>query len=55
LFFKTQDIVATLGDVKHGDKIPLQLTGNLSEEYGGHEFVAEDVITIIERGKKKRR
>jgi len=55
LKFRTQDILTALGEVSDGDKIPLQLTGQLKEEYGGHAFAAEDVITILKKGKGKKK
>ena len=55
LKFRTKKIVAALGDISDGDKIPLTLTGRLKEAYGGYGFVSEDMITILKKGKKRRR
>jgi len=48
LKFKTQEVVAALGDVSDGDVLVLTLTGNL---LGGTSIVGEDVILIIKKGK----
>jgi len=51
LKFKTQGIVATLGEVEHKDELLLTLEGELFEELGGTPIVGADCITI--RGKYK--
>ncbi len=50
LKFDTQEIVAALGEVSDGDVITLTLTGTL---YDGTEFTAEDIVTVLVKGKKK--
>lgn len=53
LKFKTQELVETLNlDDVAGDTIPLTLTGNLKEEYGGTPIRGQDCIRIK---KKKQR
>ena len=49
LKFKTQEIVAALGDINDGDVMVLHLTGNLKEEFGGTPIVGEDVVRIIKK------
>ena len=49
LKFKTQEIVAALGDVNDGDVMVLYLTGNLKEEFGGTAIAGEDVVIIIKK------
>ena len=54
LKFDTQDVVAmnllTLG----GETIPLTITGNLKEEYGGTAIEGQDCVRVLEKkGKKK--
>ena len=49
LKFKTQEIVAALGDVNDGDVMVLHLTGNLKEEFGGMAIAGEDVVIIIKK------
>ena len=51
LKFKTQGIVATLGEVEHKDELLLTLKGELFEELGGTPIVGADCIAI--RGKYK--
>lgn len=51
LKFKTQEVVAALGDVSDGYVLVLRLTGNLLEEFGGTPILGEDIIIIIEKGK----
>lgn len=51
LKFKTQEVVAALGEVNDGDVLVLHLTGNLLAEYGGTPVVGEDVIWIVEKRK----
>ena len=48
LKFKTQDIVETIGDVNHGDVLPLELTGVL---FGERPIEGADYIVI--RGRHK--
>jgi hypothetical protein len=48
LKFKTQDIVEVIGEVNHGDVLPLELTGVL---FGERPMEGADCITI--RGKHK--
>jgi hypothetical protein len=50
LKFKTQQIVAALGDLEDGFCRVMTLTGNLKEEFGGTEIVGEDVVIIKLRG-----
>ena len=45
--FKTQEVVAALGDVYDGNVVIVQLAGNLKPEYGGTSFVGEDVVLIL--------
>jgi hypothetical protein len=47
LKFRTQDIVAALGDVEDGDVVPLTLTG----EYDGTAFEAVDCIWVLDKTK----
>ena len=47
--FKTQEVVAALGDVSDGDVLVLELTGNLREEYDGKPIEGEDVVVILEK------
>jgi hypothetical protein len=49
LKFKTQEIVAALGDVNDGDVLVLTLTGNLKGDFGGGPITGEDVIWVIEK------
>lgn len=48
--FKTQDVVATLGNVSNGDCIGVMLTGNLND---GTPFMADDVIRVIDNSNPK--
>ncbi|OGO26403.1 MAG: hypothetical protein A2W33_10765 [Chloroflexi bacterium RBG_16_52_11] len=47
--FNAQEVVAAVGAVNDGDVLVLQLTGKLTEEFGGTGFVGEDVVWIIKR------
>jgi hypothetical protein len=50
--FKAQEVVAVLGEVADGDVLIIPLTGSLLEEFGGTPIVGEDVVVILEKGKK---
>jgi hypothetical protein len=52
LKFRTQEVVAALGEVNDGDCIVVTVTGNLLEEFGGTPVRGEDVVLILEKGKK---
>jgi hypothetical protein len=52
LNFNRQEIIAALGDVADGECVTLDLTGNLKEEFGGTPIMGEDVILILNKGKK---
>lgn len=52
LKFKTQEIIAALGEVSHGTCLVLALTGNLKENFESMPFVGEDVVWILKKGKK---
>jgi len=47
--FKTQEIVASLGDVYDGDVLGLTVTGNLKEAFGTIPIAGTDNIQIIEK------
>jgi hypothetical protein len=49
--FDKEEVVAMLGGVSDGDCLIVEIIGNLLEEYNGGEFVGEDVIRIIKKGK----
>lgn len=49
LKFKTQEVIAAIGTVYDGDVLVLQLTGNLSGEFGGTGFFGEDVVRIFNK------
>jgi len=49
LKFKAQEVGAALGEVNDGDVLVLQLSGKLKEEYGGIEFIGEDVVWILKK------
>jgi hypothetical protein len=51
LKFKTQEVVAALGDVSDGDVLVLQLDGYLLDEFGGGAILGEDVIVILTKDK----
>jgi len=51
LKFDTQEVVDALGEVFDGECLPLTLTGNLSEEFGGTPIVGEDVVLILKKVK----
>jgi hypothetical protein len=51
LKFKTQDIVAALGEVGDDECRVLMLTGNLKEEFGSTPIEGEDVVVIKNKGK----
>jgi hypothetical protein len=46
--YKSQEVVAALGDFNDGDVLVLMLTGNLKEEYGGTPIEGMDVVVILE-------
>ncbi len=48
LKFDTQEVVKTLGKVKDGECLTLQLTGNLLD---GTAIVGEDVVVILKKGR----
>lgn len=50
LKFKTQELVAALGEVADGDVLVLHLTGNLKEEFGGNPISGEDVVVMLVNG-----
>ncbi len=47
--FKTQEVLAALGEVTDGEVLVLSLTGMLTEECGGRSFEGEDVVIIRQR------
>jgi hypothetical protein len=47
--FKTQEVIAALGEVNGGDVLVIPLTGFLTEEFGGTPIVGEDVIVILKK------
>jgi hypothetical protein len=47
LKFRSQEVIAALGEVSDRDVVVLVLTGNLKEEFGGTSFVGEDVVLIL--------
>jgi hypothetical protein len=49
LKFKTQEIVAALGDVDDGDVLVLWLTANLKAAFGGGAIAGDDEVWIIEK------
>jgi hypothetical protein len=49
--FKTQEVIAALGEVFDGDVLTIPLTGFLLEEFGGTPIVGEDVIVILQKKK----
>jgi hypothetical protein len=49
LKFKSQELVAAIGEVADGDVLVLSLTGNLMEEFGGTPIIGEDVIVILKK------
>lgn len=49
--FKSQEVVAALGDVADGDVLVIPLSGFLLEEFGGTPIVGEDVIVILQKKK----
>jgi hypothetical protein len=52
LKYESQEIAAALGEVADGDVIVVTVNGNLMEEYGGTPIFGEDVIVILQKGKK---
>jgi len=44
--FKTQAVVAALGEVCNGDVFPLFVTGKLLEEFGGTDIEGSDFVII---------
>lgn len=50
LKFRTQDIVAAMGEINDGDVITFQLTGSLNS---GTEFEGEDKVLIPNKGNDK--
>ncbi|NIO33178.1 MAG: hypothetical protein GTN75_15485 [Gemmatimonadetes bacterium] len=63
LTFRNQAIVAALrddgddddDDPEDGAVLSLRLTGNLREEYGGSAIEGQDVVVILNRGRRPRR
>jgi len=53
LKFRTQEIVAALGEVNDEECLVLQITGNLKEDFGGDPILAEDFVRILMKGKVK--
>lgn len=53
LKFRTQEIVAALGEVNDEECIVLQITGNLKEDFGDDPILGEDVVRILKKGKGK--
>ena len=49
--FNKQEVVAALGEISDGGCLVLYLTGNLLAEFNGEEFVGEDVMKILKKGK----
>ena len=49
LKFKSQELVAAIGEVADGDVLVLTLTGALLEEFGGTPIIGEDVIVILKK------
>ena len=49
LKFKTQEVVAALGEVNDRDCIVLTVMGSLKEEFGGAPIIGEDVVIILEK------
>ena len=49
LKFRTQDVVAVLGDVSNRDVLVLELTASLND---GTPIVGEDVVVIVKKRKK---
>ena len=47
--FKTQEVVAALGEVSDGEVLVLSLTGTLKEDCGGLPFEGQDVVIILEK------
>jgi len=47
--FRTQDVVAAIGEVVDGDKLPLTISGYLLDET---EFKGEDSVIILSKGSK---
>jgi len=52
LKFDSQEVIAALGGVEHGQCLVLELVGFLNEESGGGPIVGEDVVRIISRGRR---
>jgi hypothetical protein len=50
--FEQQEVVAAFGDVDDGDVIKLYITGKLKEAFGGSSIRGEDVIVVLNKGKK---
>jgi hypothetical protein len=46
LKFRTQEVIAALGEVGNGDVLVLSLTGMLKEECGAQPFEGEDVVIV---------
>jgi hypothetical protein len=47
LKFKTQEVVAALGEINDGDVLVLHLLANLREEFGSVPIVGEDVVLSL--------
>jgi hypothetical protein len=52
LKFDTRELAAAFGEVSDGEVLAVPLTGNLKAEFGGTPIVGEDVVIILEKGKK---
>jgi hypothetical protein len=50
LLFKNQEVVDAFPAVNDGDTLPLTLTGNLKDEFGGTAIQGTDVIVIVKKG-----
>lgn len=49
--FKSQEVIAALGEVSDGDVLLIPLTGNLLEEFGGTPIVGVDVVVMLDKKK----
>jgi hypothetical protein len=49
LKFKSQEVVAAIGEVSDRECIMLTITGNLKEEFGSTSITGEDVVRIIKK------
>lgn len=53
LKFDKQELTAAIGEVEDGEVITLTLAGRLVDEAGGNSISGEDLIVILDKGKKK--